>query len=380
MGVVGEGERGAVPLEDLTGIFGGFHGEEAGLGAAEAGGEGAPEMGRVLAEGFVDPGVPVVEGFELGEAGPLHAVGLFAFAPDFEGAFGGEDEGAAFADDDGADAAWPVAFADAELGAVGAEVGVVEVEVAGRAGEAVAADLVGEGGEDAVGVEEGEVARGRAGADVGGALEFGEGVEEDVGGVDDPVGDLSAAETPPAPPLALDHLGAAGFFLDAVQPEVVVEAGGGRGGLAELAVGEVVAAGEGAVAEGDVDLDDLAEAAAFQDFDGGAAGRVLDALGAGLGDEVGIGGGGAGEDVELFELLDEGFLAVDVLALGEGEGHDRAVGVVGGGDDDGVELSGVFVEGFAVVGAGEGGGVVLGGLGEGVFVDIAEADHFDGGV
>ena len=73
------------------------------------------------------------------------------------------------------------------------------------------------------------------GADLRGVLQFGEGVEEHIGLVHDPVGDLAAAVIEPAAPLTLDHVGATRHLGRAVEPEVVVEASRGLDRLAEHA-------------------------------------------------------------------------------------------------------------------------------------------------
>ena len=71
-------------------------------------------------------------------------------------------------------------------------------------------------------------------------------------------------------------------------------------------------------------------------------------------------------------------MAVDVLVVGHGGEHDRRVRVVGDGNDDGIKFIGMLGEGFAVVFAGEGLRVVLGGPVELVGIDIlTDSDAID---
>ena len=66
LGVIGEGERLAVPVQRLAGILGRLDREKPGLGAADALLERAPVVRRVDAQAFIDPGVPVVHALVLG--------------------------------------------------------------------------------------------------------------------------------------------------------------------------------------------------------------------------------------------------------------------------------------------------------------------------
>ena len=66
LGVIGEGQRFAVPVQRLAGILGCFDREKPGLGAADALLERAPVVRRVDAQAFIDPGVPVIHALVLG--------------------------------------------------------------------------------------------------------------------------------------------------------------------------------------------------------------------------------------------------------------------------------------------------------------------------
>ena len=315
-----------------------------------------------------DSGVQVEEG--LGQT-----VGQRSFAPDFEWTARGEDEGSSFAHHCGEDATRPLTRAHTDLRPVGFEIRIVEVEVAGAVREPFARDRIRERREHSVGVEVGQVARGCARADLVGALQLGERVEQDVGEVHHPVGDLAAPVPPPAAPLALNHVGAAGLVPRAVEPQVVVEAGGAarldRPACRRRSNDRPARAPPPKATCTSITLPSaprLRRSTAARRAGG------LDPLGAGLRDQLRAGQHGLVEDLQLLQLVDQRLLTVEVLAAGQGERHDAAVRVVGGGDDDGVELTAVLVEGLAVVRAGESAGVLLGGKFQGAGVHVAQAD------
>ncbi len=120
----------------------------------------------------------------------------------------------------------------------------------------------------------------------------------------------------------------------------------------------------------------LAEHAGAQNFHGGAAAGEDHALVADLGDEMRPRGDGFFHHHEFLQLMDEGLLAVDVFVVSQRGEHDRRVAVVRGGDDDGVELVAVFRKRLAVVGAGEGSGMLGCRFGEGVGIHVTEAGDF----
>src|SRR6185295_1980605 len=130
-------------------------------------------------------------------------------------------------------------------------------------------------------------------------------------------------------------------------------------------------------AEHEVRFDDSAQTAALENVNRGSAGRVLNPLGAGLRCQVRSGSDGLIQDLEFFKLVDERFLAVNMFTARQRRRHDAAVGVIWCGNDHSVELVAVLVEGLAIIGRSEGFWMVLGGLGYGGGIHVAQADDVD---
>ena len=84
-------------------------------------------------------------------------------------------------------------------------------------------------------------------------------------------------------------------------------------------------------------LANLADDPALHELHRRAVLRVGMDLRAHLRDERGIGRGDGAELTGFVDIVREGLLAVDVLAVIEGRHRRRRVGVVGGGDVDGVD-------------------------------------------
>jgi len=96
-------------------------------------------------------------------------------------------------------------------------------------------------------------------------------------------------------------------------------------------------------------FDGLAELAFAEDFHGLHAAQIAGALVAHLRDEAGPGGEGVADEAEFLELVDEGFLPVEVLLVLERRDHHRRVVVVRGVHDDGIEITDLVREAFAVI-------------------------------
>ncbi len=243
--------------------------------------------------------------------------------------------------------------------------------LAGRdpGGELITDDHPGRGG---VGVHGGAF-----GLDGGGVMEV-KGPEGQVHEVASEVGEGSAAEMPPIPPLGGGEPRVIGPLGDGSEPEVPIEFFGHRGAVG----GEVLAA----VAGGDPDMDlvDPADGLAADEFDDAPVVAAGVDLRANLG-HPSEARGRLGQRTGLGDGSGEGFFAIDVVPGLEGGHGGDGVGVIRGGDDDGVE-AGLFNQateiavglrvGEPLVSGGEAGGIHVtegGDLGEVLELVDAEA-------
>ena len=121
----------------------------------------------------------------------------------------------------------------------------------------------------------------------------------------------------------------------------------------------------------------LADDPALHELHRGAVLRVGMDLRAHLRHERGIGRGDGAELTGLVDIVREGLLAIDMLAMVEGRHRRRRVGVVGGGDVDGVDRSGDLVEHLPEVGEPLRPFVELTGGGEVAGVDVAQGHHLN---
>lgn len=228
---------------------------------------------------------------------------------------------------------------------------------------------------------------------------FGDELAEDgEGGVHDVathVAEGAGAELPPAAPVEGGGAGGALFLFGGDWVEVELEVGlGGLAGEPEVPV-EIGGAFDELLLNRALGPDGAIGPEA--DFFEGANGTLLDpffghalavhgaALIAHLGDDFGV-FGSAVEIADFGDVVAEGFLDADVLAVLDGVHGGEVVGVIWGGDDDAVDLVRHFVEHLAEVlvelgGGGSGlGGVevvlfaLFGGFFEALGVDI---DHGD---
>ena len=98
--VVRKGEAGFIPKQFAVRDVAGFDGEESGLGHAQGILEGSAEFG-FFTKAVVHPRMPVIEFWELGQAGHFKPLGELAIAPDLDEASGTHGKDAIFTDDDG---------------------------------------------------------------------------------------------------------------------------------------------------------------------------------------------------------------------------------------------------------------------------------------
>ena len=140
-----------------------------------------------------------------------------------------------------------------------------------------------------------------------------------VGQVHVVVGDVAeraGAVGPEAAPVAGVDVVAVGVVGRGAEPEVPVEVGGGGLGVAVLAGGPAFAAP-------DVDLLQLADDAALDEFDDAAVVGLGVDLGAHLGGELFL-GGEFGKDSDFFDSVGEGLFAIDMLAAKKGSSKKKA--------------------------------------------------------
>lgn len=190
-----------------------------------------------------------------------------------------------------------------------------------------------------------------------------------------PVGELAAAGFPEGAPAArMNFVAVRNLLFERAVPEIPVEGiwRSFAGGVFSPGMSEVVAALD--AAGPDEGFDGFAELVFAEDFDGLHALEIAGALVAHLGDEIRAGIQAFLDEAEFVELLDEGFLAVDVFVVLHRHEHHGRMMEIGGIDDDGVEIVGAFGEGFAVIEFFPGAGVFGGDFVHRGGVDIAEAD------
>lgn len=398
---VGDFHGGFVPLDGLLGADGEISEEDEfgeGGGVVEIGG------GEAAIDDVVGPFALGIVWHDGAGLGLLDLAGLHVFADGLV-FFEGVDDGAlavgiAFEDDAvGADEHHAAGgFFEGVFGDVGVALGLV--------GDAVDFAIMpgdGEGGVFAGGHVVNELGP-HGGVEVGDGAGFGfdlfrdELAEDGEGGIHDVaahVAEGAGAELPPAAPVEGGGAGGALLLFGHFGVEIELEVGlGGFAGEPEVPV-EVGGAFDELLLDGALRPDGAVGPEA--DFFEGADGTLLDpffghalsvhgaALIAHLGDDFGV-FGGAVEVADFGDVVAEGLLDADVLAVLDGVHGGEVVGVVRGGDDDPVDLVRHFIEHLAEVlvelgGGGRGlGGVevvlfaLFGGFIEALGVDI---DHGD---